>query len=235
VGKQVRQKTLLNLGRGFTLAKEKWAQLCIRIEQIISGQTTYIEESGEVEKLANRYSARIIALQPQRVSTDTDRVAEYQEVDINSIEMIRPRSVGVEHIGISALSWLGLTYILESIGMNAGQRACALASIIGRMAYHGSERSTWHWLRERSALGELIDVDFEGVPLMQLYRASDHLVRKRDELETALFKNINDLFALPTTVTLYDLTNTYFEGDANRTKRSQERHGDHGSGDCHRS
>jgi transposase len=216
VGKQVRQKTLLNLGRGFALAKEKWPLLCIRIEQIVSGQTTYLEESVEIEKLAQRYGARLLAAR-KSASAVADIVAsspEYHEVDINSAEMIRPRSVGVEHAGLTALSWLGLGDIFESIGMNAGLRSCALGSIIGRMACPGSELSTWRWLRERSAFGELVDMDFEGVPLMRLYRASDYLVKKRDLIETALFKNISDLFALPTTVTLYDLTNTYFEGEA---------------------
>lgn len=216
IGKKVHQKTLLNLGRGFTLTQEKWQLLCIRIEQILSGQTTYLHESAEIEKLAQRYSARLItALQVPSVTTSSEAsVPEYQEVDVNSLEMIRPRTVGVEHAGLAALSWLGLDTIFESIGMNAGLRACALGSIIGRMAYPGSELSTWRWLRERSAFGELVDVDFEGVPLMRLYRASDYLVKKRDDIETALFKNISDLFALPATVTLYDLTNTYFEGEA---------------------
>lgn len=215
-GKQVRQKTLLNLGRGFTLAQEKWQLLCIRIEQILSGQTTYLHESSEIEKLAQRYSARLITVQQTSpIANDTAISApEYQDVDINSLEMIRPRSVGVEHAGLAALSWLGLDTIFESIGMNAGLRACALGSIIGRMAYPGSELATWRWLRERSAFGELVDIDFEGVPLMRLYRASDYIVKKRDLIETALFKNISNLFSLPTTVTLYDLTNTYFEGEA---------------------
>src|ERR1019366_4929979 len=40
------------------------------------------------------------------------------------------------------------------------------------------------------------------------------LVRHRDKIEEALFGRIQDLFGLPVTVTLYDLTNTYFEGTA---------------------
>jgi len=52
------------------------------------------------------------------------------------------------------------------------------------------------------------------MPLMQLYRTSDLLVRHRDKIERALFGRIQDLFGLPLTVTLYDLTNTYFEGTA---------------------
>jgi len=33
-------------------------------------------------------------------------------------------------------------------------------------------------------------------------------------LKTAVFSRVSALFGLDTTVTLYDLTNTYFEGDA---------------------
>ena len=82
------------------------------------------------------------------------------------------------------------------------------------MAAPGSEIATWRWLRERSALGELLDVDFEAMPPIRLYRTSDLLVRHRDKIEAALFTNIQGLFGLPVTVTLYDLTNTYFEGTA---------------------
>jgi len=76
----------------------------------------------------------------------------------------------IEHVGLAALSWLGLSKILESIGLNGIQRAVALGSIIARMAAPGNELSTWRWLREKSVLGELMDVDFEGMTLMWLYR-----------------------------------------------------------------
>jgi hypothetical protein len=72
-------------------------------------------------------------------------------------------------------------------------RNCALGSIIGRIASPESELSTWHWLQQRSAVGELLDVDFEAVPLMRLYRVSDLLVRQRDKIEKQLFERINDL------------------------------------------
>ena len=100
------------------------------------------------------------------------------------------------------------------------QRAAVAASLIGRMAAPGSELATWRWLRGRSALGELLDVDFEAMPLMRLYRVSDLLVRHRDKIEAALFARLRDLFGLPMTVTLFDLTNTYFEGTAAANPRA---------------
>jgi len=232
VGKQVRQRTLLNLGRGFTLAQDEWPLLCSRIEQVLSGQTSFLPESSALETLAQRYAARLVAGRSSAAPETGNSAGEYQEVDVNSLELVRPRSVGVEHAGLAALSLLGIADILESVGMNAGQRACAMGSIVGRMTCPGSELSTWRWLKDRSAFGELVDVDFEGVPLMSLYRASDLLVRNRDTIEEALFRRINDLFALPATVTLYDLTNTYFEGEAAGNARAKRGHSKEKRSDC---
>jgi transposase len=232
VGKQVRQRTLLNLGRQFNVAKDEWPLLCARIEQILSGQGSLLTESASIETLAQRYAARLVASTPSVASSPEGPAVEFQEVDVNSLELVRPRSVGVEHAGLAALSWLGIPEVLESVGMNAGQRACALGSIIGRMACPGSELATWNWLKNKSAFGELVDVDFEGVPLMKLYRASDLLVRNRDAIEGALFKRISDLFSLPATVTLYDLTNTYFEGEASGNAKAKRGHSKEKRSDC---
>jgi len=50
--------------------------------------------------------------------------------------------------------------------------------------------------------------------LMTLYRASDALMKYRDIIERTLSNRVHDLLGLNITVTLYDLTNTYFEGTA---------------------
>ena len=52
----------------------------------------------------------------------------------------------------------------------------------GRLARPGSERATWGWLRRRSGLGELLDFDFQTLSLMQMYRASDALMRHRQAM-----------------------------------------------------
>ena len=62
-----------------------------------------------------------------------------------------------------------------------------MASIIARMAAPGSERASWRWLCERSALGELLGVDFERMSMMRLYRASDALLAQRAAIEAHLF------------------------------------------------
>jgi len=228
-GKQVRQVTLLNLGRHFDLPQPDWPRLCARIEALLAAQPGLLAETKPIETLAQRYAARFTndraAAREAIPRTDPSGShgpntaapsppADFAEVDIASLQLTRPRSVGVEAVGLAAISWTGLTAILQDLGFNGVQRAAVAASLIGRMAAPGSELSTWQWVRGRSALGELLDTDFEAMPLVRLYRVSDLLLRHRDAIEAALFARIRDLFTLPTTVTLYDLTNTYFEGTA---------------------
>lgn len=230
-GDRVRQRTLLNLGRHFDLPQPSWPRLCARIEALLGGQPDMLAEPAAIEVLAQRFAARLIAAQPgsgEPAAAPPPRAPEfaqpapaqppttpaplYAEVDVASLQLTRPRAVGVEAAGLAAMDWLGIGRILTDIGLNGVQRDAVAGLLIGRMAAPGSEMATWRWLRERSALGELLDVDFETMPPIRLYRTSDLLVRHRDKIETALFTNIQGLFGLPVTVTLYDLTNTYFEG-----------------------
>ena len=232
IGGKVRQQTLLNLGRTFSLPREQWPVLCSRIEQIISGQMSLTPISTAIEALAQRYAARLVA-DSRPISAPKDTATPvYHEVDVDSLELVRPRSIGVEHVGLAALGWLELPRILEQVGLNGKQQAAVIGNVIGRMAAPASELATWGWLRERSGLGELLDVDFEAMPLMSLYRASDLLVKHRQSIEAALFSRINDLFSLPTTVTLFDLTNTYFEGEMVGNSKAKRGHSKEKRSDC---
>jgi len=157
--------------------------------------------------------------------------ADYQEVDVNSLQLTQPRSVGVEHVGLHALKQLGLIEKLRELGLNGAMRAAIIGNLIGRLAQPAPERSTWRWLQTQSALGELIDVDYAVMSHMSLYRASDALMRHRSALEEHLFGTIQTLFGLEQTVTLYDLIKPYFEGAAEanpkaRHSRSKEKRSD---------
>ena len=86
--------------------------------------------------------------------------------------------------------------------------------------------------RERSALGELLDVDFATMGPMRLYRASDALMAHREAIEHHLFDRAMGLFDLRPTVTLYDLTNTYFEGEAGGQPKARRGHSKEKRTDC---
>ena len=100
------------------------------------------------------------------------------------------------------------------------------------LARPGSERATWGWLGRRSGLGELLDFDFQTLSLMQMYRASDALMRHRQAIEAHLFTRAMGLFDLQPTVTLFDLTNTFFEGAARHQPKAQRGHSKEKRSDC---
>ena len=182
-----------------------------------------------VDEEAQRIAAQLIARGP---AAPTGGPTDVQPVDVDSLRLVRPRSVGVEQVGLWALEQLDLPALLTRLGVNGALRSAATGAIVGRLAAPASERATHRWLQERSGLGELLGVDFETVGAMQLYRASDALVKHREAIEAHLFDSAMGLFDLQPTVTLYDLTNTYFEGEASDQPQAQRGHSKEKRSDC---
>ena len=114
---------------------------------------------------------------------------------------------------------MGLPDLLTRLGVNGALRAAAVGVIVGRLAQPASERATHRWLQQRSGLGELLGVDFETVGAMQLYRASDALVKHREAIEAHLFGRAMGLFDLQPTVTLYDLPTPTSKARRARSRR----------------
>ena len=246
IGGKVRQITVLNLGRHFPIKQEHWPLLCSRIEQLLQPQETLLSIvcPASIERAAQRYVGQLVARAPQveeaapaavnggETAAIEHPTPEFHEVDINSLQQTQPRSVGVEHVALQVLAQLGFVQKLTELGVNAVTRAAILGNLIARMAHPASELATWHWLQTHSALGELIDVDFEAMSHMRLYRASDVLMQHRAEIEAHLFSSVQTLFGLEETVTLYDLTNTYFEGQGDANPKAQRGRSKEKRSDC---
>jgi hypothetical protein len=125
IGDKVRQITLLNLGRHFELPRSDWPRLCARIEALLAGQAGMLAESETIETLAQRYATLLITAQPAssppaaepqppaaRAPSAAPPAASadptFMEVDIASLQLTRPRSVGVEAAALAAMDWLGI-------------------------------------------------------------------------------------------------------------------------------
>jgi hypothetical protein len=53
---------------------------------------------------------------------------------------------------------------------------------------------------------------FSNLSLKNFYSIADLLLKHKDSIEAALFEKEKNVFDLEQVVTLYDITNTYFEG-----------------------
>ncbi len=226
--KGVRQRTIINLGTGFSLPREQWPELASRIQQIISGEELLFGLPQEIEEMAQNYAAQIIQSQSKSENNQPD----YREVDIDSLEMLRPRSVGCEHVALEAFNSLKLGEHLKTLGFNGPQLAAATGTIIGRMCYPTSELATHYWLQNISGLGELIDYDFSKLTLYKMYTISDQLVKNKEAIEKYLYIQEKQLFGFQETITLYDLTNTYFEGQSKANKLEKNGHSKEKRSDC---
>jgi len=222
---KVRQQTLLNLGCHFEIAKPLWKLLADRIEEICSCQKSLIEcdvvleqEAQRIAKLVMQTRASQSAALSTREKASTDHcfnnndTKDFHTVDINSVNHLHVRKIGNEHIGLQAAKQIHLPEILQASGFSKKQTNIALGSIIGRLIHPRSERSTHRYLTKQSALDELLDTDFSALKAKSLYQISDRLLSHKKAIEAALFQREKDLFQLDEVITLYDLTNTYFEG-----------------------
>jgi transposase len=228
--KGVSQRTIINLGTGFSLPRDQWSELASRIQEIISGQGQLFETSQEIEELAQNYAAQII--QTRKKNKAEDDQPDYREVDVDSLEMLRPRSVSCEHVALEAFNFLKLEEHLKTLGFNGPQLAAATGTIIGRMCRPASELATHYWLQNVSGLGELIDYDFSKINLYKMYSVSDQLLKNKEAIEKYLYLQEKNLFGFRETITLYDLTNTYFEGQSEANKLGELGHSKEKRSDC---
>jgi len=229
IGKKVSQRTLLNLGVEFSFPEEQWPILTKRIQEILHGQQPLLEVDHLIEKWAQNYAARILAKQQEKPE---NKSLDYREIDIDSVEMNRVRSIGCEHVILESLRLLGLDTKLSELGFTGPGVALAIGTIVARACHPSSERETHRWLQDQSGLGELLDRTFEDVSLYKMYQVSDLLLKNKSAIEEHLYQKERDVFSLAETITLYDLTNTYFEGRCLANSLARHGHSKEKRSDC---
>ena len=121
--------------------------------------------------------------------------------------------LGPSWVGWQAWCQLGMNECLEQLGWNEAQRDAAAITVINRLVAPGSERALLDWLPD-SSLPELLGRNVAAGGKDRFYRISDRLLARRQELEAHLRQQTKSLFNLQRTILLYDLTNSYFEGEA---------------------
>ena len=101
MGGKVRQRTLLNLGRHFEVGAAHRPTLCARIVELLGGQSALLPVDclDSVERHAQRIVARSIAHSKsasQAATPETALGGDVHRVSVDSMELVRPRTVGVE-------------------------------------------------------------------------------------------------------------------------------------------
>jgi transposase len=205
-----RQKLILNLGI-LDVEDALLPALAKRIENILKGQSSLASIDDKVERYAQKAASQIIQ---KKSSETTEAKPEFKDVDVNSFEVSDVRSIGGEHVCNRIWNELEIDEWLKELD-DVGSNHIALFKtlVFSRLLSPGSECQTFTWASEESATHELA-----GKPnhfsKSSLYRALDLLHKHSEGLEEHLHFREKSLFDLDETIMLFDLTNTYFEGQA---------------------
>ena len=150
---------------------------------------------------------------------------EWVEVDIGGVRVERSRQFGGCWLALALLRHLGLPKLLEELlppgreGIGWGVMAQIL--VLGRMAEASSELRLAEHTYEAGALAELLGVPAEKINDDRLYRSLDRLLPHKAALEKHLHQRLGELFQLDYDLLLYDVTSTYFEGQAAANPQAQ--------------
>lgn len=143
-------------------------------------------------------------------------------VDVDTIKHTDARDAGAEWICLQAIRELRLDGFLASEGWSEVQINTALAHLITRTVYSPSELKSMDIMRENSAVCELLTGSQDWQPKYHdIYKVAPSLYELKDKLETHLCNTTDSLFNLTNTIAIFDLTNFYFEGRKDGSKKAQ--------------
>jgi transposase len=156
---------------------------------------------------------------------------ESRQINADTIRHSNVREIGSEWICHQTLEELGISQVLAEAGFNEEQIKLAATQIISRAVYPASELKTASWIKENSAIGELTGYSCDKITKDKLYESALRLYTVKDQLEQYLSHKTNELFDINDKIVLYDLTNTYFEGQYSSSElarygKSKERRND---------
>ena len=143
---------------------------------------------------------------------------QWIEVDASRVRVENCRDFGGPWLGLELVRRLELQEFLRRTIPEGREKiswsSMALVLVLCRLCNPSSELHIAEHFYAQSALAELLGVPAEKVNEQRLYRALDALLPHKEALEVFLKERLGELFSLEYDLLLYDVTSTYFEGEA---------------------
>jgi transposase len=202
---------------------EEWLRLVHKVEDALTGQIDlFSKHDPEVEQVVRRIRSRPVrsSTESARITPDPTLVCDLVTVHSDQVTATQHRAAGPVHVGFQFWRRLELGAILRRLGFSTRAIQLTCAMTLNRLIHPRSEHAMPDWIRS-TALGDILGVDFGSLVDDPLYRNLDRLHPNRAAIESALVERERLLFQLDATVYLYDLTSTYFEGQAKRNPKAK--------------
>ena len=208
-----RQKTICSLGDLAPKPREQWLNIARRMHAALAGQYALVDEPPEVVELLDTARTRA-QRRPSSPGARSPRSPHNTiRVDPERVAVESVREAGTVHVGLAFYRRMGFDEALQTAGLSERSRVMTCAMVMNRLIAPASEHAMPAWMR-RTALGELLGTDVGALSEAALYRNMDRLHPKRALIESDLVERERELFNLDQTIFFYDLTSTYFEGQA---------------------
>lgn len=142
----------------------------------------------------------------------------WREVDVRGARVERVREFGAVYVALALWRRLGLHTVLREL-LAAGREevpweAVACVLTIARFCAQASELGVAeHWF-QRTVLDDLLGVDWTRINDDRLYRGLDALHAHKEKLTAHLLARYQSWFGVRFEFLLYDVTSTFFEGQA---------------------
>jgi transposase len=210
----------------------------VRVGRRVVQQTVaHLGELDEHGRLEARALARHLIGAPEQEQLFDDGVRDVTvPVRLKGIRLERSRQFGDVYLALAVWRGMGLSQLCEEL-LPAGKERVAwekIAAVLvaARLCEPSSElHIAEDWYR-RTALSDLLQLGDEEINKDRLYRALDRLVMHKAAIEAHLSRRAGELFAVENEVMLYDVTSTYFEGEADTNPLAQRGYSRDHRGDC---
>ncbi len=172
----------------------------------------------------------------QELFPEAQTEPRFVEMDRTRVRVENCRQFGGPWLALELVKQLGLHEFLRR-AMPAGQEhvpwsLTALILVIARLCEPSSELHIAEHFYRQSALDDLLGVPLDKVDDNRLYRGLDELLPHKPALEAFLKQRFGELFAIEYDLLLYDVTSTYFEGQAHVNPLAQRGYSRDHRSDC---
>ncbi len=231
IGNATRHRTIISLGELSELNTDQERKLLAdRIEELIKGSQSLFGSNvpDVIEHLAQSFYQKIQSNQNLKTpiadqeKKKSEPARDMRTVDLNSVQTEDVREVGAEWLCKQILDQLKLEEFLhQNLQWEANTTQLAMIHLISRAVYPASEHKTAQWINDNSGVAELFGKDPLKINRFQLYKVCRILYSNKEAIEQYLSSNTNELFDIEDKIILFDLTNTYFEGQKADNKKAK--------------
>ena len=203
-------------------------------QRVVHRTVVYLGEINDSQQAAWRKTLEVFDEDKRDFATVSlfpdDREIAANDVDtlqvkLGEMQLERPRAFGGCWLSCELWRQLGLDEFWQT-KLPAGREDVPWEKVlrllvVNRLLEPGSEFRVHRQWFDQTAMAELLGTDFAVAEKDRLYRCLDRLLEHKPALFQHLRQRWQDLFATHFDVLFYDLTSTYFEGEAEEIEKAK--------------